>query len=421
MSNAGKSMLEGYRVLDLTDPKGYYAGQLLGNLGADVLKVERPGGDPGRNQGPFFHDVADPEKSLYWKGFNTNKRGITLNLEAADGRMLFQKMAATADAVLESFSPGYLDGLGLGYPELAKINPKLVLTSVTPFGQSGPHCHFKGSDLVCWAMGGLLFVTGDPERPPVYVGQIPLSYLLSSMDAAMGTALALYWRATSGQGQHVDVSIQDAMIKTAWMIHEIYLTQGKEFQRGSSRYSVPASPVKLRMTWPARDGHIMYLIYVGAFGAEEDKRLTQWAVDEGVADDFLKGIDWYNLDWRTKTYEDGEKIQDYFVRMFEKKPKTEIVAEAVKRGVQIESINTPKDILKNDHFEARGYWQELEHPELGPGVRFRYPRRFVLSSETDVQLSRRAPLIGEHNGEIYLGEMGLKPADLVHLKEVGVI
>jgi crotonobetainyl-CoA:carnitine CoA-transferase CaiB-like acyl-CoA transferase len=330
-------------------------------------------------------------------------------------------MAAKADAVLESFNPGYLDSLGLGYPQMAKLNPKLVFTSISPFGQDGPHSQFKGSDLVCWAMGGLLFVTGDPERPPVYVGQIPLSHLLSSMDAAMGTALALFWRASSGQGQQVDVSIQDSMIKTAWMIHEIYLTQGKEFQRGSSRYSVPASPVKLRMTWPAKDGHIMYLIYVGAFGAEEDKRLTQWAVDEGVADDFLKGIDWYNLDWRTKTYEDGEKIQDYFMRMWEKMPKAEIVTEAVKRGVQIESINTPKDILKNAHFEARDYWQELEHPELGTGVKFRYPRRFVLSNETDVHLYRRAPLVGEHNKEIYQGEMGLDAADMVHLKEAGVI
>ena len=151
-----ESMLAPYRVLDLTDDKGFYCGQLLGSLGADVIKIERPGGDPARNIGPFFHDIPDPEKSLFWLALNSNKRGITLNIEAANGKEIFKRLVKTADVVVESSAPGYMDKLGLGYSELEKINPGVVMTSITPFGQTGPYRDYKASDLVCWAMGGLL-------------------------------------------------------------------------------------------------------------------------------------------------------------------------------------------------------------------------------------------------------------------------
>ena len=134
-----ENMLGPYRVLDMADEKGLLCGKLLGDLGADVVKIEKPGGDPARKLEPFYHDEPDPEKSLFWFALNTSKRGITLDIETADGRGIFKKLVKSADFVIETFPPGYLDGLGLGYPELEKINPGIIMVSITPFGQAGPY------------------------------------------------------------------------------------------------------------------------------------------------------------------------------------------------------------------------------------------------------------------------------------------
>jgi len=141
-------MLSPYRVLDLTDEKGLLCGKLLGDLGADVIKVERPGGDPARNIGPFYHDETDPEKSLFWFAFNTSKRGIALDIETADGQEVFKRLVQSADSVIESFPPGYMDRLGLGYPALEKVNPGVIMVSITPFGQTGPYKDYKTCDIV---------------------------------------------------------------------------------------------------------------------------------------------------------------------------------------------------------------------------------------------------------------------------------
>lgn len=419
MGNEVRGMMSGYRVLDLTDEQGLYCGQMLGNLGADVIKVERPGGDACRHRGPFFKNQPDPEKSLFWMAFNNCKRGITLNIESADGKEIFKKLAAGSDVVLESFKPGYMDSIGLGFSELQRVNPGLIFTSISPYGQSGPYCKYQASDLVCWGMGGLLYVTGDPDRPPTYVGHIPFSYLMAGMDAASGTAIALYWRGISGKGQQVDVSIQDSMVKTAWMIHEFYCVTGQEFPRSSSKYSVPASPVELQLVWPCKDGYVLYFLYTGAFGAEEDKRLVKWMEEEGLADDFIKGIDWANLDWRHKKREDGEKIMSYIGRLFASKTKAELLQEGYRRDILVQPVATPKDILEHPQFKETAYWQEVSHENLG--VTLKYPSRFCLASETPLNIWRRAPDIGEHNLEIYEGELGMSRQGLLALKQAGVI
>ena len=413
-------MLAPYRVLDLTDEKGLYCGQLLGSLGADVIKIERPGGDPSRNIGPFYHDIPDPEKSLFWYAFNTNKRGITLNIETADGKEIFNKLVTTADVVVESLPPGYMDELGLGYSELEKINPGVVMTSITPFGQTGPYKDYKASDLVCWAMGGLLAQTGDPDRPPVRMSHINFAFLMGSMDAAWSTAIALYWRGSSGRGQQVDVSIQESIAKTAFLAHENWEVSGREQQRAGSFYSVARSDVKLRAVWPVKDGYITFLIFGGRWGATHDNPpLTKWIDEEGMADDFLRGIDWANLSWRHKSQEEVDQIHDYFASFFKTKTKTELLEGALRRRLGVQPICTPTDILSHPQLEARDYWQELEHADLG--VTLRYPGRFCLPLETPCKLWRRAPLIGEHNQEIYQKEIGLSNEKLVTLKQGGII
>ena len=195
-----EGMLSPYRVLDLTDEKGFLCGKLLGDLGADVIKVERPGGDPARSIGPFYHDEADPEKSLFWFAFNTSKRGITLDIETAEGQEVFKRLVESADFVIESFPPGYMDQLGLGYSALEEVNPGIIMVSITPFGQTGPYKDYKAPDIVAWAMGGSMYPFGNADRPPVRISHHSQAYLHASGEAAVGAMLALYYRSITGEG-----------------------------------------------------------------------------------------------------------------------------------------------------------------------------------------------------------------------------
>ena len=415
-----ETMLGLCRVLDLTDEKGLYCGQLLGSFGADVIKIEQPGGDPARNIGPFYHNIPDPNKSLLWFAYNTNKRGITLDIETADGKELFKKLVKTADVVIESFPPGYMDGLGLGYAELEKINPKVIMTSITPFGQTGPYRDYKASDLTCWAMGGLLAQTGDPDRPPVYTSHIPFAYLMGSMDGAWATVFALYWRETSDEGQHVDVSIEQSVVRTAFMPHEIWEATGQDDPRSGTFAHVAKSDIKLRTIWPTKDGHIAFLIFGGHWGATHDNPpLVDWMNKEGMADDFMKGIDWAHLSWRKTPREEVERMHSSIGSFFQSKTKTELLEGALKRRMCIQPTCTPIDILEHAQLKARNYWQELEHPELGTTIS--YPGRSCLPSKTPCKQWRRAPLIGEHNQEIYQQELGLSQEEIIILKEGGII
>ncbi|MCH6556296.1 MAG: CoA transferase, partial [Chloroflexi bacterium] len=209
-SDNAPAALDDVRVLDLAGEIGQYCTKLLADLGADVIKIEPPEGDPVRDLPPFYHDEPGPEKSLYWLNLNTNKRSVTLSIADAEGRKLFEKLVATADVVVESFEPGYLDGLGLGYEGLTKIKPEIILTSVTGFGQTGPHAHYKAPDIVGVAMGGIMWLAGDPQDPP-NVPPWRQGYICASIQAAAGTMMAIYHRDVHGEGQHVDVSMQEAL------------------------------------------------------------------------------------------------------------------------------------------------------------------------------------------------------------------
>jgi len=207
-------LLNHCRALDLTDEKGFLCGKILADLGVDVIKVERPGGDPSRRRGPFWRDIPDPEKSLYWFSYNSNKKGITLDIETADGREILKELLKTSDFVLDSFPPGYMAGMGIGYADLKEINQRLIHTSITPFGQDGPYKDFQASDIIIMGMSGMLYLTGDADRPPLNMS-LPQSHLLAGADGAVGSLVAYYHREKTGNGQHVDVSMQQS---TAWFL-----------------------------------------------------------------------------------------------------------------------------------------------------------------------------------------------------------
>ena len=168
--NLQAAALSDVRVLDLTDEKGVYCAKLLADLGADVIRIEKPGGDPMRRLGPFFNDSMKKEESLFWFNFNTSKRGITLNIENRDGQEILKKLVETSDVLIESYAPGYLDSLGIGYKALSELNPGLIFASITGFGQTGPYKDFKSSDVVAVAMSGLMYIGGFPDRAPSYPG-----------------------------------------------------------------------------------------------------------------------------------------------------------------------------------------------------------------------------------------------------------
>ena len=427
--NESETLLGDIRVLDLSDQKGVYCAKLLADLGADTIRVEPPGGDPMRDIGPFFHDEPGPEKSLYWFHFNTSKRGITLNLETASGREIMRRLVRTADVVIETYPPGYLDGLGLGYAALSEINPKLVLTSIAPFGQTGPHRDFKGSDIVAQAMGGLMNLAGFPEDPPhrLFGSQ---AYHSASVQAAVGTVIALYAREITGSGQQVDVSLQESVLMSMETAMQHY-DMRKEIRVRLAREAPIVPGIGL---YPCLDGHVFSYIVAGA-GASWDV-IIQWMESEGKAGD-LRDAKWQetfeligNFRQLIALATDPEalmaKLADFahvneiYGNFIISHTKSEIYEAAVQRRAMLVPVSSPRDLVVSPQLEALGYFIDVEHPELGTSLRYPGAPCYYIS-DAPWRISRRAPLIGEHNSEIYGNELGFSPAQLARLQQEGAI
>jgi len=410
-----EGMLSPYRVLDLADEKGLICGKLLGDLGADVIKIERPGGDPARRLGPFYHDEAHPEKSLFWFAFNTSKRGITLDIETADGQEIFKRLVKSADFVIESFPPGYMDRLGLGYSSLEAINPRLIMVSITPFGQTGPYRNYKAPDIVAWAVGGVLLLWGDPDRPPFFIGHGFQAYLHAGTEAAGAALVALYFRHITGEGQHVDVSIQAAAARGAQLPITNWEISGIIMRRGVQEHE----NVRTTGIWPCKDGHVIWRYWSGGQARRWNTPLIEWMDSEGMADDFLREFDWDTFNLHTTTQEVVDRISEPTAKFFGAHTKAELYEGALKHRAQLYPVATTTDILESVQLDARDFWAEIEHPELGTTIT--YPGRFAKASETPPAISRRAPLIGEHNREVYERELGMSSEELIALKQAGVI
>lgn len=412
-------LLSPYRVLDLSNELGFLCGKILGDLGADVVKIEPPGGEPARRLGPFYGDQPDPEKSLFWFGFNNNKRGITLNLESARGRELFSRLVAKADFVVETFTPGYLEGLSLGYASLAKIKPRLVFTSITPFGQTGPYCKFNASDIEIMALSGCMSLTGDPDRPPLRV-TFPQSYGWTGSYAAMGALTAHYHRELTGEGQQVDVSAQACLLWAFSHAHTFWdLNRQLEKRAGSFMTGRSITGARMRVFWPCRDGYLNFIIYGGEAGRRTNQALVDWMDSKGMAPDFLKQKDWKTFDIAQVTQEEIDRMEEPIANFFKGVTKAEFFKEVVKRQMLGYPVASVKEIFADPQHQARNFWQRIEHPELRTAID--YPGGFAKFSDGACQIWRRAPLIGEHNQEIYGEELGMAPAQITELREQGVI
>jgi benzylsuccinate CoA-transferase BbsE subunit len=405
--------LSPFRTLDLTNEKGYFCGKILADLGADVIKVEPPEGDPGRNMGPFYHDLPDKEKSLYFFAYNTNKRSITLNIETKDGQEIFKRLAKTADFLIESFAPGYMDKIGLGYSMLKEIHPRIIMVSITPFGQTGPRKDWKASDIVAIATGGLSHITGSPDRPPARVC-VDQAYVIASSQAAMGAMIAHYYREANGKGQYVDTSTQEGVVLSALTVPQAWDLERFIWPRAGA--FLPRSGKRVRHLWPCKDGYIAWRLFGGGLGVKT-RALVEWMDSEGQANGLTK-VNWERMDYLTVSAEEFDHWQSIFGKFFKAHTKAELCREALTRGIVLFPASTPKDLLEDPQLEARGYWKEVEHPELRDTVI--YPGALYRSTEIS-WYTRRAPLIGEHNDEIYVKELGFSGEKLSTLRQAGVI
>ena len=394
-----------YRVLDLCDEKGIFCGRILGDLGCDVIKVEKPGGNLTLHLGLFVH------------AYNTNKRGITLNIENADGKKIFKRLVQKADVVLESFPPGTMAGLGLSYEELSKVNPSLVMTSITPFGQSGPYRDFKAADLTLWCLGGMAYVSGDPDRAPVQVSS-PQSYLHGAASAAAATLIALYYRELTGEAQWIDVSIQEAVVHTLMNVVQFWDVSGIVLKRSGAFRTGLSTAANQRLIWRCKDGYVNFPIYATAGGAQSNAKLVRWVESEGIRDEYLSSIQWEEFDLSTASQEQFDRVEGSIGRFFKSHTMDELYQGAIERGIMLYPVYGAKEIREDPQLKARGFWSHVDHPKLGE-VTFFPGSPFIFSGER--QDIHRAPLIGEHNEDIYRGVLGISKEEFVTLKEAGVI
>jgi benzylsuccinate CoA-transferase BbsE subunit len=398
MLAAADAALAGRRVLELADESGVYCGKLLADMGADVIKIERPGGDATRDIPPFLGERPGEDASLFFLYMNTSKRGVTLDIATPEGRDLFERLAAMADLVVETFPPGHLDDLGLGYRALAEANPGLVLTSITGFGQTGPYRDFKSSDLVASALGGSMYVTGEAADPPVTLAGSQ-AHVIASTFAAASSLIALHRSRVSGEGQHVDISALETMTAVTHICGAgKWLDDGIIPRRnGTSLFaSVPSGAYR------CRDG----LVYLMVNRPLHWKALAQWIHEvtgnEEVLDPMFEGPSSNRLPYR-------ELLDLYVSEMTSQFPVDEVYREGQRRHIAFTPVNTAAAVARDAHLAERGYFARVEHPAAGP---LHIPGAPYRHAATPWRIARPAPRVGEHNAELYGGELGLSEATL---------
>ena len=410
--------LAGLRVLELADEKGQFCGKLMADLGADVIKIEPPGGQHTRAVGPFLDDIPHRERSLSFWHYNTSKRGITLNLETSEGKDLFRRLVPSADILLETEAPGHLPRLGLGYEALVRLNHRLIMCSLTPFGQTGPWCDYQTSDLLQLAAGGQMGCCGyDPEdvpdAPPIAPGG-GNAWHIGSHFAYIAIMAAVCYRDVTGEGQYIDASVHEACALTTEAAIPTYIYTGKVVQRHTGR---AAAVEKSEPTqYITRDGAWLNTTRSGFnLTPARLRHLAEWMDKYGLAQDLLDEKYHSVATIQANVSHIAAALETFFANI----PLEEAWHGGQELGLPWGAIRSMDEIMADQHLQDREFFTEVFHPELGRS--FIYPGPAALYSHSPWRISRRAPLIGEHNVEIFCGELGLIPAELAVLVESGVI
>ncbi len=393
--------LDDLKVLDLSQGlAGPVCAKILADFGADVVKVEPLKGDAARNMAPFFGNAPHPEKSLVYSLANLNKRGVKVNFEDAEGRALIRQMAQKADIIIESYKPGYLASLGLDYESLARDNPRLIMVSITPFGQTGPYKDFKNEEIITYALSGIMSISGLAEREPLKHGGMQSQYE-GGLAGAVGTLAAIHARDMLGEGQQVDISLQDVITSTLVIHQPMYgwvgAVQGRRRPSGSNYGQVQE----------CKDGYFIWQTGGGAewsdiiefFGSEQLKE-ERFATVAGRA---LHGID---LDRIVLDATKDRTMQELFNTASEK------------YHMLFGIVQEPQDLARCPHLEAREYFQEVDHPVMG---RIKVPYRLWSMPDAPAVYRRSAPLLGQHNAEVFGEMLGLDSDRMSALAAKGVI
>ena len=381
-------MLSPYRVLDLTDEKGQLAGAVLTMLGAEVIAVEPPGGSTSRGLAPFAGGTADPDASLHHWSYNRGKRSVVLDLagSAAD-RAEFLRLVRGADVLIESATPGYWASLGLGYDDLAAVNPSLVYASLSAFGQTGPKATWAASDLTVWAAAGPMAITGDSDRAPVRVPSNP-AWAQGATELAGAVVAALYERGTSGLGQHLDVSAQVSAMQSSQSNVLAVPNNADQHERGAG--GVMAGPFFIRMFWPCKDGFVSVLFLFGSAIAPATRRLMEWVHEEGFCDEAMLNKDWVAytelLFGGVEPPEEYERVKQAVEDFCMSHTKQELLDGAMARRCLIAPVKTTAEVYEIDQFAFRNYWQVVD------GVR--YPGAWAHMSATPLANPGPAPRLG---------------------------
>ena len=413
------AMLSPYRVLDLAHARAPLAGMMLADLGADVIAVEPPGGSPTRVRPPFAGDVEDPERNLYWWAYGRNKRGITLDLDSRDGQAIFRRLAQSADILIEDERPGAMAARGLGYEQLRPTCADLIYVSVSAFGRDGPKAGYEETDLILMAAAGPLILAGDAGQPPVRVS-VPQAWNHAAGEAAAAAMVALHARKRIGRGQHVDISAQQSVAAASMSTILSHAIGANETSRIAGGMSV--GPFRTRLIWPAVDGHISLTFLFGAGIGPFSQRLMAWIHECGECSQEDRDLDWIGMGalilGGQMDISEWDRLLDVVGGFIRKRTREELFGEARKRGLLIVPVTTVDEVSGSEQFAARDFWRYHDHDGWNAPVKL--PGPYVRISNSPIEYRRRAPRIGEHNGEI-LAELGLSDAERQRLAEAGVI
>ncbi len=382
-----------------------YATKLMADLGAEVIKVEPPcGGDRSRRRGPFPGGTPHPEKSGLFLYLNTNKRGITLDLNHPRGRELLAELISNTDLLVHNYSPPEMAGHGMDFGALSQRNPQLVMTSITPFGLTGPHRDYQATDLTLWNAGGVAYLNGggpgSDDLPPLRpFGQ--QAEFQGGLNGAVASLGALFARVQSRQGQHVAISIQESVAAILELAFEFWPYMGLIASRLGHK---PIQPLDFL---ECRDGWIFlccveesqWRTFVDVMGNPE------WASMELFANRLARAQNWDALKLFLQEWAQSQSVD-------------EIYKAGQARRVPLAPVSTMTDLLASDHLKARGFFAVIDHPQTG---RLQYPGAPYELSATPWTIRHPAPLLGQHNTEVYAGELGLSTAALADLQQAGVI
>jgi len=398
--------LEGVKVLEFAGfVSGPYCSKLLADLGAKVIKVEEPGiGDEARRRGPYSGDISHLDRSGLFLYLNTNKLSVTLDPRTRTGRDIFLALVKWADILIEDKSPRQMQGLELTYETLKAMNPRLVMTSITPFGQTGPYRDYRayGLNVVHAAGGGYLTPSGSPnaEREPVKGGGFFDDYV-AGLSAATATVIALYHCMRTGSGQHVDVSKQEALMAT----NKVEITSYPNLNTVATRVAGQASFG--RQPRLCQDGYVQ----IAAFLDWHWVRFKEFIGNP----DWAQDARFESLEGRS---EYGDEIYEHMEEWTKGHTKEEIYHGLQERGVPTAMVCNAAEVMSSPQYKARGFFVEVEHPEVGKVI---CPRGLCIFSETPWTLERPAPLLGQHNEEVYIELLGLAREDLLRMREAGAI